>query len=49
AVGTACRKNHLGLIVPCHRVISANGIGGYGSDGVAEKRALLAAEGVFLK
>ena len=29
AVGNACRKNPVAVIVPCHRVVSANGIGGY--------------------
>jgi len=48
AVGTACRKTILGYLIPCHRVISASGIGGYGRDGMAEKRRLLAEEGVFL-
>jgi len=30
AVGGACRKNPIAVIVPCHRVVSASGIGGYG-------------------
>ncbi|MCU7958546.1 MAG: methylated-DNA--[protein]-cysteine S-methyltransferase [gamma proteobacterium symbiont of Bathyaustriella thionipta] len=29
AVGNACRNNPLPLVVPCHRIISANGLGGY--------------------
>ncbi len=29
AVGNACRANQLPLIVPCHRVVSATGMGGY--------------------
>jgi methylated-DNA-[protein]-cysteine S-methyltransferase len=29
AVGNACRRNPLPIIVPCHRVIAANGPGGY--------------------
>jgi methylated-DNA-[protein]-cysteine S-methyltransferase len=43
AVGTAMRRNPVQLLVPCHRVVAANGIGGYGGgpDGVALKRALL--------
>jgi methylated-DNA-[protein]-cysteine S-methyltransferase len=48
AVGTACAANLLGLIVPCHRVIKADGgIGSYGygdGDGVRIKRRLLAHE-----
>jgi methylated-DNA-[protein]-cysteine S-methyltransferase len=30
AVGNSCRRNPLPIIVPCHRVVSAHGIGGYG-------------------
>ena len=29
AVGNACRKNPVPIIVPCHRVVSAKGIGGF--------------------
>lgn len=29
AVGNACRKNPIPLVVPCHRVVSSNGIGGF--------------------
>ncbi|MGZ4955350.1 MAG: methylated-DNA--[protein]-cysteine S-methyltransferase [Methylobacter sp.] len=29
AVGNACRDNPFALIIPCHRVVSASGIGGY--------------------
>lgn len=29
AVGNACRANPLLVIIPCHRVVAANGIGGY--------------------
>jgi O-6-methylguanine DNA methyltransferase len=44
AVGRACGANPLPLIVPCHRVVAANGkIGGFSSD-PAWKRLLLAAE-----
>ena len=32
AVGNACRKNPCPVIVPCHRVVSASGIGGYAGD-----------------
>jgi methylated-DNA-[protein]-cysteine S-methyltransferase len=48
AVGTFCACNRLMLFVPCHRVVAADGIGGYGSAGVAVKRRLLALEGVEL-
>ena len=29
AVGNACRANLFAIIVPCHRVISSSGLGGY--------------------
>ena len=48
AAGTFCAHNRLPVFVPCHRVVSANGIGGYGSLGVDYKRRLLALEGVSL-
>lgn len=32
AVGNACRRNQLLLIVPCHRVVSAAGLGGFMGD-----------------
>lgn len=32
AVGNACRRNRFPVIVPCHRVVSASGIGGYAGD-----------------
>jgi methylated-DNA-[protein]-cysteine S-methyltransferase len=45
AVGQACGANMLPLVVPCHRVLAANGIGGYsGGKGLATKRFLLALE-----
>ncbi len=47
AVGNALKKNPLAPMVPCHRVISSNGIGGY-SGGLEKKRRLLEKEGVYL-
>lgn len=48
AVGQACRSNPIGVIVPCHRVVASNGIGGFGGPGraIALKRGLLRFEGV---
>lgn len=46
AAGTFCARNHLAVFVPCHRVVSAGGIGGYGDLGVDYKRRMLALEGV---
>jgi methylated-DNA-[protein]-cysteine S-methyltransferase len=48
AAGTFCAENRYALVIPCHRVVAANGIGGYGSAGVQVKRRLLALEGVSL-
>lgn len=48
AAGSFCADNRYALIIPCHRVIAANGIGGYGTAGPAMKRRLLALEGVHL-
>jgi methylated-DNA-[protein]-cysteine S-methyltransferase len=45
AAGTFCAENRFSLFVPCHRVVSAGGIGGYGSLGVDYKRRLLRLEG----
>lgn len=33
AVGQACGNNWFPLLVPCHRVVGANGIGGFGHHG----------------
>ena len=44
AAGTFCAENRFAILVPCHRVVAADGIGGYGSLGVAFKRRLLALE-----
>ncbi len=44
AVGTACATNPLPVVVPCHRVIRADGrLGGY-AGGPAAKQALLTLE-----
>jgi len=50
AAASAIARNPLWLLVPCHRVIAADGsIGSYGPSGTERKRALLAREGVKLK
>ena len=48
AVGSFCATNRFMFLIPCHRVVGAAGIGGYGSSGVDVKRRLLALEGVRL-
>jgi methylated-DNA-[protein]-cysteine S-methyltransferase len=46
AAGTFCARNRFPLFVPCHRVVAADGLGSYGSLGLAYKRRLLELEGV---
>ncbi len=48
AAGSFCAQNRLMLLVPCHRVVGASGLGGYGSAGLGVKRRLLELEGVRL-
>jgi methylated-DNA-[protein]-cysteine S-methyltransferase len=46
AAATACARNPIPILVPCHRVLpGSGGIGGYGG-GPERKRALLELEGV---
>ncbi len=47
AVGSACGANPVPLIIPCHRVVSAGGIGGF-SAGLDIKRRLFELEGISL-
>jgi methylated-DNA-[protein]-cysteine S-methyltransferase len=47
AAGTFCAGNRFPLVVPCHRVVAAGGIGGFGSLGVDYKRRLLELEGAL--
>ena len=54
AVGGALGRNPISLVIPCHRVIAADGtLGGYGGDGwidrdreLSRKEAMLRREGV---
>jgi methylated-DNA-[protein]-cysteine S-methyltransferase len=47
AVGTACGKNLIAPIIPCHRIVKSDGaIGNYGF-GVATKEILLRHEGAL--
>jgi len=49
AVGQACGSNPLPIIVPCHRVVAAQGFGHYsGGSGPKTKHWLLAHEGAAL-
>lgn len=60
AVGSALGANPIPILLPCHRVVASNGIGGYGGsvkrgwrpanqDPIAFKRTLLAREGVLIR
>ena len=44
AAGTFCARNRFAILVPCHRVVAADGLGSYGSLGAAYKRRLLELE-----
>jgi O-6-methylguanine DNA methyltransferase len=46
AAGTFCARCDLAPFLPVHRVVSAGGIGSWGSEGVELKRRLLELEGV---
>ena len=49
AAGGACGANPIPVLVPCHRVVAADGgLGGY-SGGLNWKRALLGREGISLE
>ncbi len=49
AVGQACRRNPVPVVVPCHRILSQSGMGGYAGETTGEKlhfkQALLKHEG----
>ena len=48
AVGTALANNPFPIIIPCHRVVRADGsLGGFGG-GLAMKKELLTKEGISL-
>jgi methylated-DNA-[protein]-cysteine S-methyltransferase len=46
AVGRACGRNPIPIVIPCHRVLGKGWMGGYsGAGGLATKQALLVLEG----
>lgn len=53
AIGGACRANPCPIVVPCHRVVATNGLGGFAGDTSGRKldvkRWLLRHEGVVLR
>ncbi len=45
AIGRACGRNPIPIVVPCHRVLAAGGLGGYsGGAGLPTKQWLLGLE-----
>ena len=40
AVGNACRANPCPLVVPCHRVVASNGLGGFAGERSGRKLAI---------
>jgi methylated-DNA-[protein]-cysteine S-methyltransferase len=47
-IGQACAANPIPVIIPCHRVLSVSGLGGYsGAGGIETKIALLKLEGGY--
>lgn len=52
AVGNACRNNPVPVVIPCHRVISSSGIGGFSGategESIQIKKWLLEHEGVHI-
>ena len=45
AIGRACGRNPIPIVIPCHRVLARGGLGGYsGGAGLATKRGLLQLE-----
>jgi methylated-DNA-[protein]-cysteine S-methyltransferase len=48
AVGTHCRRNPFPLLIPCHRITAAHGLGGY-AGGLSLKQQLLEWEGANVR
>lgn len=47
-VGSACGANPIAILIPCHRVVAAAGLGGFsGGAGMESKRFLLHHEGAL--
>ena len=41
AIGQACGGNPVPILIPCHRVLGASGLGGYSGDGGIETKVWL--------
>lgn len=53
AVGGACGKNAIAIIIPCHRIVAAGGLGGYSGEwergrAISVKKVLLETEAAVL-
>jgi methylated-DNA-[protein]-cysteine S-methyltransferase len=49
AVGRACSRNPIPILLPCHRVVAANGLGGFSAPGGSDwKGKLLVLERALL-
>ena len=49
AIGRACGRNPIPIVVPCHRVLARGSLGGYsGGTGLATKTRLLALESALV-
>lgn len=46
AAGSACGKNPVPIIIPCHRILAKNGLGGFGG-GLPLKKKMLALENII--
>jgi len=46
AIGNVCHNNSILILIPCHRVVSSKGLGGFGC-GILMKIKLLEKEGVL--
>ena len=46
AAGSACGKNPVPIVIPCHRVLAKNSIGGFGG-GIELKKKMLALENII--
>ncbi|WP_341864030.1 methylated-DNA--[protein]-cysteine S-methyltransferase [Gymnodinialimonas sp. 57CJ19] len=41
AVGQACGGNHIPILIPCHRILSAKGLGGFSAPGGVDTKVWL--------
>lgn len=41
AIGQACGANPIPILIPCHRILAANGLGGFSAKGGVESKVYL--------